>query len=509
MAKSSPQSVDEGTFLGEAWSQARRAAFALFATAVAFAGSAFGPAASDYPSVQEAIDRNPGRRIFVPAGDHEIHEALHLRTNGSGLWGPGRIVQTNPEAAIVDASGVRNIMLQGLTLTRPEGRMETHRPAVFIENSGEIDLNEVQLPDNRGDLATVYIRCCSGVRIQDCLVRNYSRISIDDRRRRPGYPDFDVVGGYAFNTISGTGIGIRACNGVLLRNNRVIEDVMIPTPELKAKYKLGAFSAKEAKKGTGLPQTMWDAEYNNAWHQGSAIALANVETDPLVGTNPFIAKETPPPSGPGTDHYFQVIGNYIENAPQGMDIHVDNAIVAGNIVNNAFMGMKAMHGARNVIILGNQFVRTDLWAIMLMPGTVSHPPLSAQGDQPAREANIDGGTVIANNIISDFGYGHARWIWKDSDPTPLFFNGDQRKPDIPPLHDVIVEGNMIYDSGRDQVLVDGKPRSEPPHYRHAVKIATGVGAPKGLHFANNLLHAGTEDISNIALPAAEPMVGGN
>ena len=73
-----------------------------------------------------------------------------------------------------------------------------------------------------------------------------------------------------------------------------------------------------------------------------------------MGTNPFIAKETPPVAGPDSDNYYQVIGNYIENAPQGIDVHVDHAIVAHNIVNNAFMGMKAMHGARNVIITTEQ-----------------------------------------------------------------------------------------------------------------------------------------------------------
>ncbi len=476
----------------------------LFAAAKLLADPSMGISAADYRSLQEAIDRNPGRPVFVPAGDHVITASLQLRTNGSGLWGPGRIVQSDPEAGIIEIRGASDVQVRDLTLTRMEGRMETHRTAIFVNESKDVVLSNLRLVDNRGDLATIYVRSCAGLTIQDCLIRNYSRISIDDRRRRPEHPDFEVVGGYAFNVITGTGIGVRASRAVMIRNNRVIEEVMIPTRELKAKHKLGSFSAKEAKKGSGLPQSMWDAEYNNAWHQGSAIAIANVETDPLVGTNPFIPKEAPPADEPGTDHFFQILGNYVENAPQGMDIHVDNAIVAYNIVNNAFMGMKAMHGARNVLILGNQFVRTDLWAIMLMPGTVSHGPLAAGPDGQARDENLDGHTIAANNIISDFGYGNARWIWNDSNPVPLLFNGDSRKPDIPPLRNVLVEGNIIYDTGRDQILVDGQPRVEPPRYRHAVRIATGVGAPVGLKFANNLFNPGTEGVSNIPLPGEGP-----
>src|SRR6185295_17987730 len=47
----------------------------------------------DYASIQEAIDGNPGRLLFVPAGDYAISEAIRIKTADSGLWGPGRIVQ--------------------------------------------------------------------------------------------------------------------------------------------------------------------------------------------------------------------------------------------------------------------------------------------------------------------------------------------------------------------------------------------------------------------------------
>jgi hypothetical protein len=49
----------------------------------------------------------------------------------------------------------------------------------------------------------------------------------------------------------------------------------------------------------------------------------------------------------------RLLGNHIENAVQGIDLHCDHVIVSNNIVTNAFIGMKAMHGSRNVLISGN------------------------------------------------------------------------------------------------------------------------------------------------------------
>ena len=103
------------------------------------------------------------------------------------------------------------------------------------------------------------------------------------------------------------------------------------------------------------------------------------------------------------------------------------------------------------LITGNQFVKNSLWAIGLMPGVASHT------------ANTDGGSIIANNIISDFGHGDAHWIW-GSDNVPLRFDHGQ-EPDDPPLTDVIVQGNMLHNSG-------------PPRYRYAVVVEGEPNAPR-------------------------------
>ena len=106
-------------------------------------------------------------------------------------------------------------------------------------------------------------------------------------------------------------------------------------------------------------------------------------------------------------------------------------------------------------------------------------------------------SIIANNVISDFGYGHAHWIW-GNDGSPFRFD-DGQKPDNPPVSDVIIQGNIVYDTGRQPVIVDGKPKVEPPRYKYAVRIAGGERGPKGLHFSNHLFHPGTVGESNVEL----------
>ena len=109
-----------------------------------------------------------------------------------------------------------------------------------------------------------------------------------------------------------------------------------------------------------------------------------------------------------------------------------------------------------------------------MPGIASHA------------ANTDGGSIIANNVISDFGHGDAHWIW-GSDNVPSRFDHGQ-EPDDPPLTDVIVQGNMLYNSG-------------PPGYRYAVVVEGEPNAPRGLHFAGNVFPAGSGGVSNVVAEA--------
>jgi Right handed beta helix region len=439
----------------------------------------------DESSLQKAIDANPGRMVFVPAGDYVISAPLKLGSNNSGLWGPGTIIQANPEADIINVEGVSDIQLKDLTLTRAAGKMETHRGGVRVVRCENVKIDNVRIADNRGDLASIFAAYCKGLQIRNCSVQNYSRIAIDDRTTIPHL-------GYAFTAINGTGMLIRHSTDTLIQNNRIIETIMIPTPELQKKYQLGKFTKKAAQRGQQASQEMWDAEYFNGWHQGAAIQITKGETS----------------------DYVQLIGNYIENAAQGIDIHGDHVIMAYNIINNAFIGMKAMHGSRNVIIIGNQLLRNDLWSIQLQPGTASHAAFSneqASAPDPVDPealtwsinrpgANIDGESIVANNIISDFGYGTAHWMWPSANTAPIQFNVSPDPARSPPETNVIISGNILHDTGRDQILVDGKPRVEPPHYKYAVRIGTGEHGPRGLHFSDNLFHPGIDGVSNVELP---------
>ncbi len=406
--------------------------------------------ATAYPSIQKAIDANPGRMIHVPAGDYEITEKLRLRTDNSGLYGSGRIIQTNPDAPIIEIEQATGVRVRDLTLTRPAGKMDTNADGILAIKCQRLRIDDVQVLDNRTAAAAIALRECRDSGVRGCSVENYSRITVDDRTASPHW-------GYAFDCISGTGISVSYSSGTLIQGCRVVERNLLTTPEVQQKYGLGKFVKKNPVKGSLISQKKWDEGRVNNWHQGSGILI----------------------DAPEASNYTQLLGNYIENAGQGMDIHADHVTISQNIVNDAFIGMKAMHGSRNVIITGNQFTRNDLWAIGLMPGAAAHP--AADG----KPANTDGGSIVANNIISDFGHGHAHWVWGDSG-TPFKFDSGQEADD-PPLTDVIIQGNVVH-------------CLDTPRYKFAVTIGGGATAPRGLHFSNNILPPGTTGVGNVDLP---------
>lgn len=424
------------------------ASFHTFLLALGLSLVGLAPAAdlsvTAYPSIQAALDANPGRMLFVPAGDYPITEKIRIRGERAGLFGPGRIIQQNPEQPIIVIEEVKEAEIRDLTLTRPEGKTDTRQEGIVAIKCRDLVIENVRVLDNRGPAGAITLRESQSCRVSRCLVRNYMRVSIDDRTRSKEY-------GYAFNCTDGTGISVSYSTGTFIEGNRVVEDNLVPTREMKTQYKLGDFVKKNPEKGAIVSQQTWNANYTDAWQQGSGIVV----------TAPSISDCT------------RIIGNHIENAAQGIDLHTDHVIVSNNVILNSFMGMKAMHGSRNVIITSNQFIKNSLWAIGLMPGA------------GANAENFDGGSVIANNIISDFGHGDAHWIWGD-ERSPFKFDTGQQ-PDDPPLTDVLVQGNVVHSIGQ-------------PRYKYAVIIAGGPNAPRGMHFSGNLLHPGSQGISNTELP---------
>lgn len=428
----------------------RPPALVLFA-ALFTSASALAAGVADYPDLQAALDANPGRVLTLPAGDYPISRKLVLRGDGAGLIGPGRIIQDNPDEPIVEIDGLKDVLLRDVTLTRAAGRTVARKSGLLAIRCTHLRVDQVRILDNQSATGALALRECRFARLTGCLVRNYMRVAVDDRTRSPEW-------GYAFNCTDGTGIQVTASQGTLIEGNTVIEENFRPTPELKEKHRLGVWTKKNPTKGTVINQATWDANYTDSWQQGSGIVVTSPEASDLT----------------------RILGNHVENAAQGIDLHADHVIVAHNVVVNSFMGMKAMHGSRNVLITGNQFVKNSLWAIGLMPGAAAHP---GQPDKP-ETANADGGSVISGNIISDFGHGDAHWIWGDSRSPFKFDTGQQ--PDDPPLADVVIQGNVVHCIGA-------------PRYQYAVIIAgpeDGPKTPRGLRFSGNILAPGTAGIAN-------------
>nr|WP_237729315.1 right-handed parallel beta-helix repeat-containing protein [Schlesneria paludicola] len=426
----------------------------------------------DYPSIQAAIDANPGREIDVPAGDHVIDATLRISGVRTSLVGRGRIVMSNPARHILEIEHASGIRIEGLTLTRTEGKMDTESPGILISDVRGVTLERVNVIDNRTRSSSIQLQDVHDARILNCEVRNYMTIAVDDRTQNA------KLLGYAFRCIDGTGIALNRCRGALIQGNTIVENHLRPTPELKKEHQLGSFVKKNPTKGLLISQEVWDAEYVNNWHQGSA----------LIVTGPTVSERT------------RIIGNLIENAAQGIDLHSDHVIVSGNIVHNCFIGMKAMHGSRNVLITGNQFSRSVLWAIGLMSGSGAEPATPATNERAAVPANVDGGSLIANNIISQFGYGDSYWMWTDASRAVFRFDRGQ-EPNDPPLRDVLVTGNVVSNPDPDELPESAGGSDESPRYHYAVRIEQGGdNAPRGLHFATNLFPAGSKGISNIELP---------
>lgn len=412
-------------------------------------------------SIQAALDAQPGRMLFLPAGDYEISEKLVIRSDGSGLFGPGRIIQTNSAAPFIEVEHRKGVQFRDLVLTRPEDKQTTAIEAINLRDCQDLVLDNITVLNHRTRSGVFYLLNCRNATIRNCTITNYMRIAVDDRTASPDW-------GYAFHCIDGTGIVVNASTGTLIQGNRITETELLPTPEVQQQHQLGQFVKKNETKGTLTSQETWERESVKNWHQGSAIIV----------TSPIASDRT------------QILGNTIENGAQGIDLHSDHVIVAQNIVSNCFVGMKAMHGSRNVVIIGNQFIKNDLWSIGLMPGAASHAARQESPSESARVDNGDGGSIIANNIISQFGFGNAHWIW-GSQGNPILLDEGQ-KPDNPPLADVIIQGNIVQNSGR----FHPDKTEQGPRYVYSIRIARKA---TGIHLSNNLFDPGREGISNVEL----------
>ncbi|MCF6284034.1 MAG: right-handed parallel beta-helix repeat-containing protein [Candidatus Hydrogenedentes bacterium] len=438
-------------------------------------------ALSDYPSPQEAINANPGVMLFVPPGIHKIEGALHLTTEGSGLYGPGTIEQTAPGSTIITIENTARVRLEGITLTRSASDTPVRASGLFIHMSRLIEIRGVHVVDHHARDAAIEVRDSDLVTIKDCLVYNYKCIAIDDRTQSPLY-------GYAFRAIDGTGILVNRSTGTVIASNRIIEDRLLPTKEALAQYKLGEVTIRPEKKGKLMPPEAWEKNYVSNWHQGSAIVVTS----------------------PRATHHTQIRGNYLQNCAQGIDIHSDMVVCTDNIVDHGLMGVKMTHGSRNIIVSNNLLTHIDLWGILVNPGAASEHAVPATDDTPAKAGNHDSGILIANNQITDYGYGHEYWNWggKYADAggsRAISLMGKQLTAN-PNLSDILIQGNMVYNAGRDGVLVDGALVQEGPRYRFALYIEYAPDSdhfPKNVRVMDNLFHSGRDGVCDVKIPGVK------
>lgn len=126
-------------------------------------------------------------------------------------------------------------------------------------------------------------------------------------------------------------------------------------------------------------------------------------------------------------------------------------------------------------------------------------------DHHAREAAIE---IRDSDQITDFGYGHEYWNWggrHNGNGGYGIFLMDKQLEENPNLSDILIEGNAVYDSGRDGVLVDGELVREGPRYQYALCIRYTPDSPhfpENVIIGQNLFHAGRDGVSNQELPLA-------
>lgn len=411
-------------------------------------------------SIQDVIDANPGRNIRLDAVEYRIDSPIVIQRDHTGLYGMATIVQTKPDANIIEIRSASNVILEGLMLTRAQPTTPATGNGVYIERATNFRLTNLTIVDNRSSGSAIHVERSQNGQIGSCEILNYKRIGIDDRTHSALY-------GYAFRAIVGHGIAVKASNNLLLSRNSVVENHIRSDRDTKLQHGLGRLV--EGKYPTKKGQYAPSGDYVSNWHQGSAILV----TDPEISSHILISE------------------NLIQNAAQGIDIHADQVTLSSNIIDHAFIGVKVMHGARNVIVANNIVSHSDLWGLVMQPGTAAHS--GNQKERPSVPPNVTSGNIITGNIFSDFGYGHDYHNWKDSDGRNVLQFSVGPIDNAPVMRNMLVTANIVYDPGRDSESGDLGPR-----YNYAVFLGSKVN-PAEIHFSGNSFHPGSKGISNVVL----------
>ncbi|MCC7491969.1 MAG: right-handed parallel beta-helix repeat-containing protein [Fimbriimonadaceae bacterium] len=417
--------------------------------------------AGDYPSVQAAVNANPGRLVWLADGTWSLRERVRLdEDSASGLVGPGRLEQTNPAEPVVEVEHCRGALLRDLTLTRPAGSSAT-APAVLVDDAPDLRLEDLQITGNAAPRGAIEIRRADGVTVRGCRITDYTALAVDDRTGPPDSANARLYG-YAFRCLDGSGIVVRESRGIALLDNQIRETRWRPTAAVQREQRLGELVDGRYPPTAGLlgGEVRRTGAVQN-WHQGSAILVTS----------------------PTTTRGVLLRGNRIEQAAQGIDLHADQVTCTANQIDNALIGIKLTHGCRGALVAQNLLSRIDLWGILLNPGSASTPD------------NRDEGVVIADNLILDPGYGDAWWNWgarreQAAGTWAIYLDGPQ-VPTAPALRAVLIRGNVVR-------------AGAVPRYHCALGLAPqgrdAAGAavyPEGLTVVDNLFEPGVAGVCNV------------
>lgn len=68
------------------------------------------------------------------------------------------------------------------------------------------------------------------------------------------------------------------------------------------------------------------------------------------------------------------------------------------------------------------------------------------------------------------------------------------------MRDVVIANNVVYDTGRDKVIDNGRPQVAPPRYQFALMARVRKESFDSLRVRGNVFHPRSHGTSNLDLP---------
>src|SRR5688572_25121925 len=98
-------------------------------------------ASGQEPDIRALIAEHAGKTFSLPDGVHRIDQPIFITADNTVLHGQATIVQTNPEADIIRIENAKGVRIEGLTLTREEGKQDSTASGVRAENCTRLELS--------------------------------------------------------------------------------------------------------------------------------------------------------------------------------------------------------------------------------------------------------------------------------------------------------------------------------------------------------------------------------